>query len=220
MIKTHSTRVHVLLALALTAGPGVAAAQVIPDFSGAWMLDGSPTAPWPAEPPYTQAGREAQAYWAAHPEEDSVRVCVFQLWRIASAPLPHEILQQEDRLTILYEYEHQVRRIFMDGRGHPEDEYPTLMGHSIGSWEGETLVVETTNVEDGYLRPQGYPQSSEAVFTQRDTLLDDGRRRLEVTIDEPAYYREPWTVILHFVRFDEDIRDYECVVRPHLPGTQ
>ncbi len=216
---THLT--PVLTALTMVC-PALAATQdAVPDFSGVWMLDGSATAPWPTEPPYTAAGREAQAYWAAHPEEDSVRVCVFQLWRIGSAPLPHEIIQQDDRLTILYEYEHQVRRIFLDGRGHPEDEYPTLMGHSIGWWEGETLVIETTNAEAGYLRPQGYPHTSAAVFTQRDTLLDGGqRRRLEVTIDEPEYYREPWTVTLHWVRFDEDIRDYECVVRPHVPGTE
>ena len=184
------------------------------------MLDGSATAPWPTEPPYTEAGRAAQDYWAAHPEEDPVQICVFQLWRIASAPLPHEIIQQDDVIYILYEYEHQVRRIFLDGRGHPEDEYPTLMGHSIGWWDGDTLVIETTNVEDGYLRPQGYPHTTSAVFTERHTLLDDGRRRLEITIDEPEYYREPWTVTLNWVRFDDDIRDYECIVRPHVPGRQ
>ena len=164
-----------ILGLALPAP--LFAQSSLPDFSGVWMLDGSATDPWPTEPPYTEAGRAAQEYWAAHPEEDSVHLCIFQLWRIASAPLPHEIIQQEDRITILYEYEHQVRRIYMDGRGHPEDEYPTLMGHSVGWWDGDTLVVETTNAEDGYLRPQGYPHTSGAVFTQRDTLLDGGQRR-------------------------------------------
>jgi hypothetical protein len=211
----------VLLALAVTACPVVTAAQAIPDFSGAWALDGSATAPWPTDPPYTTAGRQAQESWAAHPEDDPALLCVFQLWRIASAPLPHEIIQQDGRLTILYEYQHQVRRIFMDGRSHPEDEYPTLMGHSIGWWEGETLVIETTSVEDGYLRPQGYPHTSSAIFTQRDTLSDDGqRRRIDVTINDPEYYREPFTVTLNWVRTDDVIRDYDCIVRPHVPGTQ
>jgi hypothetical protein len=209
----------VLLALAVTACPAITAAQVIPDFSGIWMLDGSATAPWPTEPPYTTAGRQAQESWAAHPEDDPALLCVFQLWRIASAPLPHEIIQQDGRLTILYEYQHQVRRIFMGGRSHPEDEYPTLMGHSIGWWQGETLVIETTNVEDGYLRPQGYPHTSSAIFTQRDRLSDDGQRRqFQITIDDPDYYREPWTVTLNWIRTDEEIRDYDCIVRPHVPG--
>ena len=219
MIAFTTSRFPVLLALAVIACPAITAAQVIPDFSGIWMLDGSATAPWPTDPPYTTAGRQAQESWAAHPEDDPALLCVFQLWRIASAPLPHEIIQQNERLTILYEYQHQVRRIFMDGRSHPEDEYPTLMGHSIGWWQGETLVIETTNVEDGYLRPQGYPHTSSAIFTQRDTLSDDGQRRqLRITIDDFDYYREPWTVTLNWIRTDEEIRDYDCIVRAHVPG--
>ncbi len=195
----------------------VAAEGDVPDFSGAWALEGSATEPWPAEPPYTAAGRAAQESWAANPGDDPAHLCIFHLWRIASAPLPHEIIQQEDRITILHEYQHQVRRIFMDGRGHPEDEYPTLMGHSVGRWDGEALVIETTLVEDGLLRPQGYPHTSSAVFTERQTIIDDGqRRRHEVTIDDPEYYREPWTVTLHWQRTDDVIRDYDCVVRPHL----
>jgi len=214
-------RTLVLMVSGLISDVPFAAEESVPDFSGNWALEGSATDPWPVEPPYTAAGRAAQDEWAAHPERDPAHMCVVHLWRIASAPLPHEIIQQEERLTILYEYQHQVRRVFMDGRDHPEDEYPTLMGHSIGWWDGDTLVIETTDVENGYLRPQGYPHTSDAIFTQRDSLMDDGQRRqLEITIDDPEYYREPWAVTLNWVRTDDVIRDYDCIVRPHVPGAQ
>ena len=51
----------------------VAAEGDVPDFSGAWALEGSATEPWPTEPPYTAAGRTAQESWAAHPEDDPAR---------------------------------------------------------------------------------------------------------------------------------------------------
>ena len=193
----------------------------VPDFSGVWEMQGPATALWPLDPPWTAEGLAAQEAWAAAPEKDPAQICIFHLGRIVSAPLPHEIIQQDARITILYEYQHQVRRVYLDGRGHPEDEYPTLMGHSIGKWQGDTLVIDTTGVEAGYLRPQGLPYTESARFIERYTLEDGGKRKkLEFTIDDPDYYREPWDVTLTWSRVDYDIRDYDCIVRPHVPGAQ
>jgi hypothetical protein len=152
--------------------------------------------------------------------DDPSNRCLVPLGRIVSAPFPHEIIQQDDRVTILYEYEHQVRRIYTDGRGHPEDAYPTLMGHSIGSWEGETLVVETVGVEDGGLfRPQGLPYTQALRLSERYSLVDGGTRMIAVlTIEDPNYYREPWTVRKRYRRYEGEIKDYECIVRDHMPG--
>lgn len=82
-----------------------------PDFSGIWTMETWSTEGWPMDPPFTEEGRTAHETW----ETDSLN-CVIPLGRIISAPLPHEIIHQEDRLTILYEYDHQVRRVYMDGR--------------------------------------------------------------------------------------------------------
>ena len=196
---------------------GSPAAADVPDFSGTWMSEAWSTDEWPLEPPYSEAGRAAQAHWAANPDEDPSYGCIVPLGRIISAPLPFEIIQQNERITLLYEYDHQVRRVYLDGRGHP-DSYPTLMGHSIGRFDGDTLVIETANLEAGYLRPQGMPYSDRLRLTERLTLLDDGQRmRAEIVIDDPVYYAKPWSVTKHYSRTDEEIKDYECIVREHVP---
>lgn len=206
-------------ALAGSAISAAAAETARPDFSGVWESEAWSTEAWQGEPPYTEAGRAAQEEWAANPANDPSHRCIIPLGRIISAPLPHEIIQQDDRITLLYEYDHQVRRVFMDGRGHP-DSYPTLMGHSIGRWEGDTLVVETANLEPGLFRPQGIPYSNALTLVERFRLLDDGSRmEVMIEIDDPEYYREPWSVTKTYRRTDGEIKDYECYVRDHLPAS-
>ncbi len=191
-----------------------------PSFAGVWEPQAWSTDEWPLEPPYSAAGRAAQERWAANPDEDPSYRCIIPLGRIISAPLPFEIIEQPERITLLYEYDHQVRRVFLDGRGHP-DSYPTLMGHSIGRFEGDTLVIETANVEPGLLRPQGMPYSDKLRLTERLTLLDGGERlRIDLSIDDPVYYTETWTVTKHYGRTSEDIKDYECFIREHLPAEE
>ena len=61
-------------------------------------------------------------------------------------PYPLEIVQQDHQIVFLHEHFHMVRRIFMDGREAPENWWPSLVGFSVGSWEGDTLVVKTTHM--------------------------------------------------------------------------
>ena len=196
----------------------VSAADAAADLSGVWESEEWATEGWPTDPPFNEAGRAAQNAWAAAPEDDPSHRCLIPLGRIISGPFPHEIIQQENRITFLYEYEHQVRRIFMDGRPHPENAFPTPIGHSIGWWDGDTLVVDTVGVEDGGLfRPQGFPYTSNLHLVERYRLEEDGARLVaEIVIDDPNYYREPWTVRKRYRRIEEDIQYYECIVRPHL----
>ncbi|MBN1238502.1 MAG: hypothetical protein JXB36_08360 [Gammaproteobacteria bacterium] len=210
-------RIPAMAALAALALQAQAAER--PDFSGIWAPETWSTEGWPEEPPFTEAGRAAQEAWAADPASDPSHRCVIPLGRIISAPLPQEVIQLDDRVVILYEYDHQVRRLFLDGRGHP-DSYPTLMGHSVARWEGDTLVAETVAVEPGLFRPQGLPYTGGLTMTERFSLLDGGDRlRIELEIDDPEYYSEPWTVTKHYSRSDEELKDYECIVREHVPAT-
>jgi hypothetical protein len=197
-----------------------AARSEVHSLSGVWGPAAWSTDEWPLEPPFNDAGRAAQEEWAANRDDDPSYRCIIPLGRIISAPLPFEILQQDDRVTLLYEYDHQVRRVFLDGRGHP-DSYPTLMGHSIGRLEGDTLVIETANLEPGLLRPQGMPYSGETRLTERVTLLEDGERlQVDIVIDDPTYYRESWGVTKYYDRVDDEIKDYECFIREHLPPAE
>jgi len=193
-----------------------ASAQQAQEYTGVWEFESWATEGWPAEPPFSAAGRAAQEEWAANPQNDPSMRCYIPLGRIISAPFPHEVLYGQNRMTFLYEYDHQVRRIWMDGREHPGS-YPTLMGHTIGYWDSATLVLETTELEAGLFRPQGYPYSESLRLIERYTLLDDGTRMLaEFVIDDPEYYSETWTVERHYRRSEEGIKDYECIVREHL----
>src|SRR5690606_25502315 len=179
-------------ALAVVAMPQLAAAQANeaddiakpartgavesrPGWSGVWEPEAWSTDEWPLEPPFNAAGRAAQEAWAANRDDDPSYRCIIPLGRIISAPLPFEVLEQEDRITLLCESDRQGKRVLLDVRGQPHT-YPMLVGHSIGRFEGETLVVETANLVPGLLRPQGMPYSGETRLTERLTLLDDGER--------------------------------------------
>ena len=132
-----------LLTLFLSGGISSAVAQDRPDFSGTWEMEGWSAEEWDVEPPYTQAGLAAFNAWVADPLADPAHQCIFSLVRITTAPMLHEIMQEEDRVVILYEYDHQVRRVYRD-RPHPDDPYPTLMGYSKAVWEDDnSLVIES-----------------------------------------------------------------------------
>ena len=214
-VKTNLVCVSAMLGIMATMS---ARGADRPDFSGVWESEAWSTEGWPTEPPFNAAGRAAQEEWTANPQSDSSLNCYIPLGKIVSAPMPHEVLQQEDQITFLYEYEHQVRRVFMDGRDHP-DSYPTLMGHSIGHWDGDTLVLETVGVEAGLFRPQGFPYTENLRLVERYSLIEDGDRMIaELIIDDPTYYAETWTVRKRYRRSESEIMDYECIVREHVPA--
>ena len=174
---------------------------------GNWSID---------ELPFTPEGRATHATKRA---PDSVEACtVHHFGQTITAPFPVEILQREDRATFLYELQHEVRRVFMDGRGHPETLHPTIMGHSIGRWEGATLVVETTGFREGWFRPEGVPYSEQAHVTERYTLNASGDEiAVELVLTDPVYYTEPVVVTRTFTLMpDGEIFEYVCVVSEYL----
>ena len=193
-----------------------ATVQGKPDFSGTWEMEGWSAEAWDVEPPYTAAGKAAYDAWVADPLSDPAHQCLFSLVRITTAPMLHEIFQEDDRIVLLYEYEHQVRRAYMD-RPVEADPYPTLMGYSTASWEGDTLVIEATGMKAGYLRPQGVPHSDQLRVVEKRTMLEDGNtKRLETIIDDPLYFTRPWSVTTQWKRTDFEILDYDCIPRDHI----
>ena len=81
--------------------------------------------------------------------------------------------------------------IFMDGRAHPKEAYdlPTWLGHSVGHWEGDTLVVDTVGFNEGHwLSVNGLPRTSELHLVERFTRPDYNTLRYEATIDDPGAY--------------------------------
>jgi hypothetical protein len=90
---------------------------------------------------------------------------------------------------------HSYRQIFTDGRALPADPNPTWFGYSVGRWEGDVLVVETTGFNDkGWLDNAGKPGTDKLHVTERFIRKDFGNMDIQITIDDPKAYTKPWTV--------------------------
>jgi len=150
---------------------------------------------------------------------------------------PFEIVKASKGLVLLYEPSPVPRRIYSDGRKHPEDLDPTWLGHSVGRWDGETLVVDTVGT-NGRGRPlNGYvagavnsktdetprlPVSDRLHMVERIRLVGRGEYlEDEITIDDPKTYTRPFTVKHYWQRRpDLDVLEYFCADnrRPDAEG--
>ena len=90
-----------------------------------------------------------------------------------------------------------TRQVFLDGRAHPEDPNPTWFGHSIGRWDGDTLVVDTTGFNDKTWlgdRVNPYPHTEMMHVVERYRRPDLGHLELEMTVEDPGAFKKPWVV--------------------------
>jgi hypothetical protein len=89
---------------------------------------------------------------------------------------------------------HTYRTIYMDGRTHPKDFKPTYYGHSIGWWEGDTLVVDSVGFnEEFWLDRRGMPHTEKLHTIEKFTRINSANVAYEVTVDDPGAYTAPWT---------------------------
>jgi hypothetical protein len=127
---------------------------------------------------------------------------------------PRKVVQTANDLIIMYEANTGLRNIFTDGRPLPaNDPQPWWYGYSIGKYEGDTLVVETTSLrDDGWLDVQGAPFTSDAKITEKFRRPKYGRIEIDVTIDDPKAYTKPWTIkITQILAPDTELMDYICL---------
>lgn len=131
----------------------------------------------------------------------------------------HQIIQTADHVVIHSEMIHEARVIPLDGRPHLASYLKSWEGDSRGRWEGNTLVVDTTNfngrswiatnVAAGRLR--GIPQSDKCHVVERFTRVNENTIAYEATIDDPEVYTSPWTVAFPLNRDDRyRIFEYAC----------
>jgi len=86
------------------------------------------------------------------------------------------------------------RTIYMDGRAHPKNAAPTYLGHSVGRWEGETLVIDTVGFNENFwMNRDGLPHTSQMHLTEKLTRTNFDTLNYEVTVDDPGAYTAPWT---------------------------
>jgi hypothetical protein len=192
-----------------------------PDLSGIWEPDYSP----PVVPPGTvvvtslgpffslQSRRPDAAPIPMTPWAEAIfkeRDRTFGADRPSAHCLPHSIpdamlvdnfkIVQDPGLTlILYEEFARFRQIFTDGRGYPQEMNPAWFGYSIGKWDRETFVVDTAGFNDrSWLDDAGHPHSEKLRTIERFHRRDFGHLDLQITIEDPVAYTEPWSFALHF----------------------
>jgi hypothetical protein len=115
--------------------------------------------------------------------------------RIYTTPRPFEISQAARTVFMFFESDHWIRRIHTDGRKHPEGYPITWMGHSVGTWNGDTLVVDTININDRswWLDNLAHPKSDALHVTERFRRPNQNTLEIDFTFDDPKAYTRPWT---------------------------
>lgn len=118
--------------------------------------------------------------------------------RVIFSPFGHQWTWNEDKteLFIDKEFSDMDRTVYFDLDEVPADAEPSRMGFSLGSWDGDTMVIETSNfVDDMWGNARGLSSSDQKVVTERWTLIEDGfGMHFAYVIEDPVYLREPVTV--------------------------
>jgi len=176
------------------------------DLSGIWVPEGGAPLLSPEGLPLTDKGKTALA--AFDPQRhDSTRFCMpYGTPRniLSTAPYPIQILERPEQITIIFDRLGDVRRLFMDGRDHPLDPWPTWLGHSTARWEGRTLVIDTVAMtHESILTDTGLPHSEQMRVSERLSFIDRDRFQDEITITDPVMYEKPFTVVRTFRRAPE-----------------
>jgi hypothetical protein len=125
---------------------------------------------------------------------------------------PRKMIQTPGVIAIIYEANSGLRQIFTDGRSLPKDAEPWWYGYSVGKWDGDTLVVESTNFRDmGWLDVEGSPLTETGKIIERYRRPDYGHLEIEVTIDDPKAYTKPWTVkVYQRILPDTELIEFVC----------
>jgi hypothetical protein len=135
--------------------------------------------------------------------------------RLFHTPYGFEFLDMADQKRI-YMVEvggpHTWRVIYMDGREHAKDLDPSYFGHSVGHWDGDTLVVDTVGFNEKFwLTREGIPHTEFLHLTEHFTRTDSNTLKYEATVDDPGAYTKPWTGgwLIRWMPEDE-LYEYMC----------
>jgi hypothetical protein len=181
-----------------------------PDLSGVWngSIDPNPEAPsllpWATD---VMNQRRATAF------RDQPSGFCLPADPTPTIPLLYKLIHTKNLLLQLFEQEPHYRQIFLDGRAHPKDADPTWMGHSVGRWERDSLVIDTTNFNDKswLIFATGLPHTESLHMVERYRRPDLGHLLVDLTLDDPKTFANP--VVRHMtweLAPDEEILESIC----------
>lgn len=206
-----------------------------PDLSGIWMAEDQKyfmnlaTGLRPEDVPFQPWARALQKQREdnVHGDDPLARCLPHGVPRInTNGIFPYKIVQTPGIVVILYEQLNLFRQIFMDGRKLAKDPNPTWLGYSTGTWDGDTLVVETSGFNDKTWldTEKGLPATEALHVTERFRRTNFGNLEIRVTIDDPKAYTKPWTTTIQRARLQlgTEILEFICNENekdlPHMVG--
>ena len=180
---------------------------------GANVRDGLPLTPWAAE-------LKKQRMALNDKENPDANCLPMGMTQFHMHGQPRKVMQNSGVIAIMYEANYGLRYIYVDGRPLPPQGsvQPFWYGYSVGTWEGDTLVVETNNLRgaetspyDGWLDVRGSPYSEQARFIERIRRPTYGKLEIDITIDDPKSYTKPFTVrVNQRIAPDDEIIEFIC----------
>ncbi len=177
--------------------------------AGRGVVEGNdlPYQPWALE-------KKKQNYAGRATLDPDTKCLLSGVPRITYMPHPFQIVQQADKVNILYEYNHTLRHIYMNGNPHPEGPIDWWMGDSRGRWEGNTLVVDAVHFTDQtWFDRAGNFHSEQLHVVERYTPTGPNTMLYEATIEDPKVFTRPWKMSMPLYRRLEpnaEILEYEC----------
>lgn len=171
--------------------------------------------PGAASGAFTPEGLRAQSGYDQRFDDPSFKCSAASIVRAWSEPgTPTEIELKGQTLTIHHEYMDTVRTVDMSTREHAQNLKPTLYGHSIGWFEGSTLVIDTTGFTAGVLQPHPGVLHSDALHIIERLTADPGRTALHVawTAEDPKYFTRPMSGEFTFAPTSYNVQPYDCTV--------
>lgn len=185
-----------------------------PDFSGVWLPS---TDPRPQQPDILPAAAAVMKQRAASGMPSPRALCLPSgIVRTSEFDLVKFVHTPKLLVMLVEGGDPGFRQIFLDGRGHPADLFPTWLGHSAGVWDGDTLVVDTIGFNDkGWLSFNGpfsgLPQTEAMHIVERIRRPSLGQLEIEFTIDDPGVLAKPWKIRRTLTLAPgEEIREYIC----------
>jgi hypothetical protein len=187
---------------------------------GGDLPDGAPYQPWAADLVKKRMADNSKD----NPDAHCLPLGIAQM---NAHPYPRKVIQTPTEVILIYEGSGTtVREVYLDGRALPKDPEPWFNGYSVGHWEGDTLVVETTGfMDDGWLDVRGSPITGAGKITERFRRVKYGYLELEEIIDDPKVYTKPFsaklywrispdTQLIEFVCLDKDASHYVGATPP------
>jgi hypothetical protein len=189
-------------------GPAPRTRDGRPDLSGMWNGSEDPKREEVTALPWADAIQKERV--ATDFKESPAKYCL-PGEAFPSSPMLYKFIQTPTLLVQLVEDEPAYRQIFIDGRKHPENPNPTWKGHSIGRWEGETLVVDTVGFNDKSWLAGGFPHTEKLHVVERYRRPDLAHLTLDVTIEDPGTFTKPWNLHMTWeLAPGEELIEYIC----------